>query len=92
MDRAGIVKGNTLENLSKTCPLSSYLDLADIWRTRNPTVKRFTWSQNSEEKRHLTGRQFQTSSKLVGYTAFFSVVTQRSCGEEHCVMTLKTAV
>ena len=56
MDRAGIVKENTLENLSKTCPPSSDLDLADILRIRNSTVKRFTWSQNSEEKRHLTGR------------------------------------
>ena len=38
MGRAGIVKGKTLEKLSKTCPL-------DIWRIRNPTVTRFTCRQ-----------------------------------------------
>ena len=31
-------------------------------------------------------------SILVCYTAVFRVVTQRSCGEERCVTTLKTAV
>ena len=42
----------------------------------------------------------KTAPDVVCYTAVFSVVTQRSsslvvlfsCGEEHCVTTLKTAV